>query len=440
MMRLVWFGIALAILLYRGAEGKQGGSSGRKHQHGLSKKVSKKKSVGKTKVVIEASPETDTKPVESAEEVTERQIDTLRIKARKFLSRKDYERAALCYAGILQLNEGKGGPAALEMRRRCCLTLAECEIKVGRLDESIALCTEVIDETSTKLESLQQRSKDENDNETDIDTRGEEEGDLKNYLGKAHYRRGVSLARLGLPELALLDLQEAHLNLPEDEATLDRIVAVQAQLDAKVMVETEAEAEAETEGRSSSDGCAVSSGSSSRSGDGGNDPRERLLDVVERAQLTGPRMLSEKSLALLCTEETASPTAAAIATPSFSIPGMGDMGGIGDLLGGALGSGGGGVGAAGGMGGGLAAMMGGMAGGKGGAGGKLPSLDGIAAMLPMLGGMAGLSPDTIAAGKEIITALSHVGKVFFALFKAVAPYKDLVVAVIAAVLIYISTR
>ncbi len=398
----------------------------------LGKKAVKKKSgLKKRNIVIEASSVAEEAKIQESEEKAsvDAKIDIIRMKARKFLGKQDYNKAANCYAGILQLNEGKGGFKAGELRRRCCLTLAECEIKVGKLEHAISLCTEVIDEMSAYLDKINQNTtgssipseSSENDSEKQLN-----EIELKEYLGKAYYRRGVSLARLDHYDIAMLDLQEAHLLSPEDEVILDRIVAVQGGIDDRIRVEEEDEDE-EKEGVVG-DGSSLSSSSLSPA-----ELKEKLLDVIEQAQLAEARYLSEGALEVLSTEERS--VGPPLSPLSASGLGAGGAGGLGDILG-AMG-GMGGVGAGGGAPG-LGALMGGLGGTS--AGGKLPSLDSVANMLPMLGGMAGLSPDTIASGKEVLSAISHVGKAFFGIYKKVAPYKDLFFAVVAGVLIFISTR
>ena len=397
---------------------------------GLGKKVDKKdRENSKRDVLIEVSSTADSKNVGMV--AKDMRTDILRMKARKFLAKQDYNRAANCYAGILQVNEGSAGFEAGELRRRCCLTLAECEIKVGNLEHAISLCTEVIDEMTVALDACIQSSTSAagtNDTSDSSEKRQLSEIELKDYLGKAYYRRGVSLARLDHHELAMLDLQEAHLYLPEDELILDRIVAVQGRIDDRDRVEEEDDDDVVD--LDNTGGGGYSRGEQPPPSE--EELKERLLDVVEQAQIAEARYLSEEALKVLATEERAVSPLNMGGMPGLQGAGTG-AGGLGDIFGAMGGMGGAGAGA-----GGLGALMGGL----GGAGkkGKLPSLDSITAMLPMLGGMAGLSPDTIASGKEVLNAISHVGKVFYGIFKKVAPFKDLLFAVVAGVLIFISTR
>ena len=159
--------------------------------------------------------------------------------------------------------------------------------------------------------------------------------------------------------------------------------------------------------------------------------------MIEKAQLSATRALSEQQLQALTRE---SPPQSAVATPSpfgglGGGPGAG-AGGLGDLLG-AIGGGAGG--GAGGMGG-LASMASLLGGGGAGGKGNLPSMASVTAMLPMLGSMAGLSPETIESGKEVLSAVTHVGGIFYGVFKRLVPFKDLLLAAAAALFIFISTR
>jgi len=148
---------------------------------------------------------------------SDERVCNLRGKGREYLSRKDYNNAARCYAAVLQIIEGIGGVESGVLRRRCCLTLAECEIKVGQLERAVSLCSEVIEEVSTKLSSSSFSNSNNVNNinanvnrdeiEATADKEKEKEEDMRQAMGKAHFRRGVSLSRLGHHKVALLDLQ-----------------------------------------------------------------------------------------------------------------------------------------------------------------------------------------------------------------------------------------
>ena len=84
---------------------------------------------------------------------SESNVQLLRSTGHYYLRLKDYKGAAKYYSAILQLYEGIGGSESRDVRRRCCLTLAECEIKMGNFMHAISLCSEVIEEASLILES-----------------------------------------------------------------------------------------------------------------------------------------------------------------------------------------------------------------------------------------------------------------------------------------------
>ena len=232
----------------------------------------------------------------------------------------------------------------------------------------------------------------------------------------------------------MLDLQDAHLYLPEDELILDRILAVQGLIDDRDHEDEMEDHESDL--------------NSSESKGGAPAGRQPLTRGVEREiarcnrRGTGSRstLFISGGAGALATEERHVSSSNFGAMPGLHGAGASAGGrgsGLGDMFGALGGMGGLGAGAGTGAGG-LGALLGGLS--RSGQGSKLPSLDSITAMLPMLGSMAGLSPDTIASGKEVLTAISHVSKVFYGVYKNVAPYKDLLIAMLAGILIFISTR
>lgn len=379
------------------ARAKKGSGPAKKSKKSLRSLKSKQGSRQMSRVL-------ESEVVAKPEVQVEKQVSVLRMKGRQFLAKKDFSKAAYCYAGILQLNEGKGGKEAGVLRRRCSLTLAECEIKVGQLEQAISLCSEVIDEASIKLEVSRKGP-----NGSEEESKEAEEKELQEALGKAYYRRGVSLMRMNLMELAMLDLQAAHLSLPEDETILDRIVAVQ---------EVMGRRQGAPDGEEQAEPVAWRGGMDHKQ----EQLTEQLLDVIEKAQLSAMRALSDQQLQALATEPLPKTAVATAATSPF--------GGFPGLNGG-LGAGGGGIGD----------LLGAIGGGSGAArGGKLPSMESVTAMLPMLGSLAGLSPETIESGKEVLSAVTHVCGVIFRALKRLAPYKDLLLAAAAALFIFVSTR
>ena len=128
--------------------------------------------------------------------------------------------------------EGIGGQESEELRRKCCLTLAECELQEGQFYCTIARCSEVIEEapidtkvlTTDKIVeeigSTNDTTTTTGDNNTESDNKVDK---LRASLAKAFYRRGISLNRLEKPQLAILDLQKAKEMLPSDNKILNAI-------------------------------------------------------------------------------------------------------------------------------------------------------------------------------------------------------------------------
>lgn len=142
-------------------------------------------------------------------------INSLRSLGKAYLSSHSNEEAIQCYSAILQIVEGLDGEESFELRRRCGLTLAECELRAGRPPRAVARCSEVIEE-STNYDESQNYSLNK--------------VDLLKTLGRAHYRRGVSLKKLDLLRLALVDMKLANKYQPDDQRTLKEIAALKAKL------------------------------------------------------------------------------------------------------------------------------------------------------------------------------------------------------------------
>lgn len=134
-------------------------------------------------------------------------IESLRKQGKELLFQKSYAKAYRYYAAVLQLAEGFGDIKHRDIRKRCILTLADCDMKAGRLHEAVARCTDFIEEFSPRLAK---------ENITD---NSESFGVDNVSLAKALYRRGVSLVRLGRTDLALFDLRAAVLCDSTDEKT-----------------------------------------------------------------------------------------------------------------------------------------------------------------------------------------------------------------------------
>lgn len=146
-------------------------------------------------------------------------VHSLRNKGLFYLSKRDYNNAARCYAAVLQITEGQAGLETGQLRRRCSLTLAECEIKLGNLDSAIARCSQVLEEMPPLSSGQHVLTSGVGDLE-----------EMRRAYGKAHYRRGVALDRRNLPHLALHELRAAHANIPNDENVMSRIVEIESSL------------------------------------------------------------------------------------------------------------------------------------------------------------------------------------------------------------------
>ena len=115
-------------------------------------------------------------------------MEQLRNQGKLHLLHGKYDEAADCYAAVLQSLEGTGGDEVGDIMRRCGLTLAECEIKLGNLFDAVARCSEVIDDTPLHTNNGP---------------------NTRHILAKAFYRRGVAFFRLNMPEFSFLDMRKA---------------------------------------------------------------------------------------------------------------------------------------------------------------------------------------------------------------------------------------
>lgn len=146
-------------------------------------------------------------------------VKQLRSKGMIYLAKKNYKKAAKYYSASLQLMEGISGEELGHLRKRCALTLAECELKSGQLYHTIITCSDIIDE-SPVIDDINS-----NDNSSSligqqpetISTQFNGEYDFLNkVLGKAYYKRGLSLDKLNQTVLAIADYKVAHQLLPKD--------------------------------------------------------------------------------------------------------------------------------------------------------------------------------------------------------------------------------
>ena len=151
----------------------------------------------------------------TADENPLQNAEILRCVGKTYLSSKQYSKAAICYAAVLQVIEGIGGIESGNIRQRCSITLAECEIKLGNLYGAIARCSEVIDECPVPL--LENPSSESR--KVTPGTGGSGSGSgvsinsaqnelIRKVLSQALYRRAIALYRLEEPDLAMIDLLE----------------------------------------------------------------------------------------------------------------------------------------------------------------------------------------------------------------------------------------
>lgn len=150
-------------------------------------------------------------------------INILRDRGKSCLTTKNFRKAAQYYSAILQIIEkDKQNEKSDSLRRRCALTLAECEIQSGNWHHAIARCSEIIDEYSTNFNS--------NNDELNIDSKSSL-NDLREALGKAFYRRGVSLLNLNKTVLAYLDFNVSMEYIPDNQNVYDKISSIKMIID-----------------------------------------------------------------------------------------------------------------------------------------------------------------------------------------------------------------
>lgn len=147
---------------------------------------------------VEANTVTKAAPIFSLTDALKQQIAVLKDHGKTLLNdQKKFNEAAQCYSAILQLVEGAAGDDAYEMRRRCGLNLAFCDIKEGNYKAAVARCSEVIDESMNYLLSPPEESSVLFDRQ------------LKESLATAHERRAAALKNLKKVDFAEIDLKKA---------------------------------------------------------------------------------------------------------------------------------------------------------------------------------------------------------------------------------------
>eukprot|EP01039_Chlorochromonas_danica_P000682 gene682-738_t len=152
-------------------------------------------------------------------------IDRLRDQGKQCLALRQYTEAIQFYSAILQIVEGLPGEDSFELRRRCGLTLAECEIRAGNYHQAVARCSEVIEECVNFADSLPKKTKRKKAKKVTMDSI-----DLDKTLNRAHYRRGLSLKKLNELRIALIDMKKAAEYHPDDKQTLKELAFLKAKV------------------------------------------------------------------------------------------------------------------------------------------------------------------------------------------------------------------
>jgi tetratricopeptide (TPR) repeat protein len=306
-----------------------------------------------------------------------KQAESLRGIGKTYLSTKQYSQAASCYAAILQVLEGVGGVESGELRRRCGLTLAECEIKAGNLYSAIARCSEVIEECPDVL--------DEEGQSEGNSGQSSEISKLRQILGQAFYRRGVALSRLEEPHLALLDLQEASKKIPNDMKIIQRIEISES---------------------------IIMNYNSSDSISSESELVEQLQCIVEDAQSNYQRSyFSKKQISFLLNKPLRTTLSKNKKNLSSGLEGLGDLFGAGSSS----------LGGAGGMGG-LGSLLG-NSDGKG-------MMGNIGMLLQMFGGF---DKETVKLIEEIVKAITDVFQIFKKTFELIMKNKHYIILAVTFV-------
>ena len=400
--RLLWV-VAWCLLLWPGRGRQAGGAEGK--QKGGGKRGGGRRVGAAAGRAVAADPKAD-----ATKDDADGLVQSLRERGRLYLAQRDYSNAARCYAALLQVTEGQAGSKTGQLRRRCSLTLAECEIKLGNLNSAIARCSQVLDEMPS-LSSLQNGGK-EGEKEEEINT-----DEIRQAYGKAHYRRGVALDRCNLPQLALYELRAAHSNIPTDEAILSRIVAIESNMEERESLSNPTLGIAE---RSSHVllNCSGNSSSSQVAEDAVLE--ERLRDVTEEAQASHPlpRFTSEQIQGILhnsieATRSLPSPLDGLNPLAALAGQGGGGLGGLGGL--GALGAFGQTMGNCKEGGNPVEALL------------KLAGSGSLPGMVTSVGGLLGLEAGTAKVAGEVVQAIADVVLMFKRLVDLAVEHRVMIV-------------
>jgi tetratricopeptide (TPR) repeat protein len=312
----------------------------------------------------------------------ESEVQQLRSKGMNFLAKKKYKTAAKYYAATLQLMQGLSGEETGSLRRRCLLTLAECEMKSGKLHHAIISCTEIIDE-SPDIKSLGLGEPTSNSTASSIEN-------LRQALGKAYYKRGLSLEKLNRTDLAIQDYEMAASLLPHDRKISYRVESLSIKPTISSINTSSLHANEEVDSTTT------------------NIESSNMFEFVENILQNYPReLLSLSEIRKLhedrTTSSSSSPTSwifggleGAFKSPSGGLANMGGLGGLAGL------------------------------GGMGGLGG----LGSAADLIAMFASMSGMSPNRVAKLKEIITELISTFKIYVSIFRSIMKNRFLILSML----------
>ena len=131
-----------------------------------------------------------------------------------------YNNALWYYSGIMSSLEGITGFKATQIRRRCGLSLADCEIKRNCFKRAIARCSEVILDITNDFPD-----------DSQLSSKSFSKKSLLRTLALAHYKRAVALKLLELNHFSIIDLRDALKYQPDDSHILEEIVDIHFKLD-----------------------------------------------------------------------------------------------------------------------------------------------------------------------------------------------------------------
>eukprot|EP01036_Dinobryon_divergens_P032668 gene32668-42309_t len=298
-----------------------------------------------------------------------------------FLNSKDYKRAAQYYSAIIQTIDEENGNVFSDLRRRCMLTLAECEIRNGNLFHAIARCSEILNECPDPTFSL-----DAVNNLSSADVRDTDF--LQNVMSKAFFRRGISLLKLNKPHLAVVDLNTS-LNLKPNDSIIIKELAIATKKSTTAM----------HDGSGSFNVSSVA-----RIGD-------ELADLVDECQINYPRTSFSRAQIQALASSSRSQSQRSLSNPQQYAPSGPD----GDMFGGMgmdtanLFPGGGG-------------LMNMLSGGKGG------SLGSVSNILSLLSSMGVLDPTTASRLEGLVSTLAKIHTTFARVREEMAKYRSIIIA------------